>query len=79
MNTGAIFVVGAIIAGVAVGGALFLFFPDLMFGSSSFSSQSDGGSASSVGVGGAEDTTTASIESDFPADNSTSNSTSGAP
>lgn len=74
-NTGAIIVVGAIIAGVAVGGGLFLFYPDLMFGNTSFSSQSDG-SGGSAAIGGVEDTTTANMESDFGGGSSSNNTAS---
>ena len=36
----AIFIVGAIVAGVAVAGSLFLLYPDLMFRNTGFDSQS---------------------------------------
>ena len=63
----AIFIVGAIIVGAAIAGSLFLLYPEMMFGTSSFNSQN---------TGGAPTTTTAS---DFGGVTGNSTNGTGAP
>jgi hypothetical protein len=70
----AIFIMGAIAAGVAVAGSLFLIYPDMMFQNTNLESQGGAGTDVPVFV---DPTTTASTGADNT--NSTANATTGAP
>jgi hypothetical protein len=73
----AIFIVGAIVAGVAVAGSLFLLYPDLMFRNTGFDSQSGASTDVPVIIDPNDPTMTASVGSNGT--NSTANATTGAP
>jgi hypothetical protein len=70
----AIFIMGAIAAGVAIAGSLFLLYPDMMFQNTSLESQGGAGTDVPVFV---DPTTTAGVRSNST--NSTANATTGAP
>lgn len=73
----AIFIVGAIVVGVAVAGSLFLLYPDLMFRNTSLDSQSGASTDVPVIIDPNDPTMTAGAGSNGT--NSTANATTGVP